>query len=312
MSKRKALGRGLSSLIPETPRAGATGVLSLDLGLIQPSPDQPRKQFDEAALEELANSIRSHGVLQPVVVTREGSGYRLVIGERRWCAASRAGIKKIPAIVREVKDRDRLEMALIENLQRRDLNPLEEAQAYRLLLDEFDLAHDELAGRVGKSRSHVSNLLRILNLDASVLAHVAGGRLCMGHARALGGLTDRGEQKRLAARVLNQSLSVRALEALISTAAGSDGKGEQAAGTRKRRDPNILAAEDKLKAALGTTIRITGNRGRGKIVIDYVNQSELQRLFELLERSGRQAPPPPAREIRLPGRVSRPVGQEHG
>ena len=310
MSKRKALGRGLSSLIPETPRAGATGVLSLDLSLIQPSPDQPRKQFDETALEELASSIRNHGVLQPVIVTRDGSSYRLVIGERRWRAASRAGIAKIPAIVREVGERDRLEMALIENLQRQDLNPLEEAGAYRLLLDEFDLAHDELAKRVGKSRSHVSNLLRILNLDDDVLAAVASCRLSMGHARALAGLTSHSEQKRLATQVLDRGLSVRALEALISAAGGSGGKGEQAAGTRKRRDPNIVAAEEKLKAALGAPIRITGSRGHGKIVIDYVNQSELQRLFELLERSGRQAPPPPAREIRLPGRLSRGAGQE--
>jgi ParB family chromosome partitioning protein len=312
MSKRKALGRGLSSLIPEMPRAGATGVLSLDLGLIQPNPDQPRKQFDETALEELASSIRNHGVLQPVIVTRDGSSYRLVIGERRWRAASRAGIAKIPAIVREVGERDRLEMALIENLQRRDLNPLEEARAYRLLLDEFDLAHDELAKRVGKSRSHVSNLLRILNLDDNVLAAVASCRLSMGHARALAGLVSLSEQKRLAAQVLDRGLSVRALEALISAATGSGDKGKQAAGTRKRRDPNIVAAEEKLKAALGAPIRITGSRGRGKIVIDYVNHSELQRLFELLERSGRQAPPPPVREIRLPGRLSRRAGQEQG
>ena len=235
-----------------------------------------------------------------------------MIGERRWRAASLAGIAKIPAIVREVGERDRLEMALIENLQRRDLNPLEEARAYRLLLDEFDLAHDELAKRVGKSRSHVSNLLRLLNLDDNVLAAVASCRLSMGHARALAGLTSHSEQKRLAAQVLDRGLSVRALEALISAATSSGDKGKQAAGTRKRRDPNIVAAEEKLKAALGAPIRITGSRGRGKIVIDYVNHLELQRLFELLERSGRQAPPPPVREIRLPGRLSRRAGQEQG
>ena len=213
---------------------------------------------------------------------------------------------------RRAVQRDRLEMALIENLQRRDLNPLEEARAYRLLLDEFDLAHDELAKRVGKSRSHVSNLLRLLNLDDNVLAAVASCRLSMGHARALAGLTSHSEQKRLAAQVLDRGLSVRALEALISAATSSGDKGKQAAGTRKRRDPNIVAAEEKLKAALGAPIRITGSRGRGKIVIDYVNHLELQRLFELLERSGRQAPPPPVREIRLPGRLSRRAGQEQG
>jgi ParB family chromosome partitioning protein len=304
MSKRNALGKGLSSLIPDTPRAGATGVLSLDVGLIHPSPNQPRKDFADEALEELAGSIRSHGVLQPVVVTRDGDGYRLVIGERRWRAATLAGLSKIPAIVREVGERDRMEMALIENLQRQELNPMEEARAFRLLIDEFNLAHDELAKQVGKSRSHLSNLLRLLNLESFVQSAVESGRLSMGHARALVGLSGAGEQRRLATMVMEGGLSVRALEGLI--AAGVDG-GKKA--PRKRRDPNILAAEDKLKAALGTSVRITGSPRGGRIVIDYVNQAELQRLFELLEKSGRQAPPPPERNVRLPGRSAGPSVQ---
>ena len=219
MSKRNALGKGLSSLIPDTPRAGATGVLSLDVGLIHPSPDQPRKDFADEALEELAGSIRSHGLLQPVVVTRDGDGYRLVIGERRWRAATLAGLSKIPAIVREVGERDRMEMALIENLQRQELNPMEEARAFRLLIDEFDLAHDELAKQVGKSRSHLSNLLRLLNLESFVQSAVESGRLSMGHARALVGLSGAGEQRRLATMVMEGGLSVRALEGLIAAAA---------------------------------------------------------------------------------------------
>ena len=172
MSKRNALGKGLSSLIPATPSTGSAGVSKLDLGLIHPSPDQPRKHFNEEALQELADSITSHGVLQPVVVTRDGNGYRLIIGERRWRAASKAGLKAIPAIVREVGERDRMEMALIENLQRKGLNPMEEARAYRLLIDEFDLGHEEVAKRVGKSRSYTSNLLRLLSLDGEVQAAV--------------------------------------------------------------------------------------------------------------------------------------------
>jgi len=307
MSKRNALGKGLSSLIPDMPRAGATGVLSLEVGLIHPSPDQPRKDFADEALEELAGSIRSHGVLQPVVVTRDGDGYRLVIGERRWRAATLAGLSKIPAIVREVGERDRMEMALIENLQRQELNPMEEARAFRLLIDEFNLAHDELAKQVGKSRSHLSNLLRLLNLEPFVQSAVESGRLSMGHARALVGLSGAGEQRRLATMVMEGGLSVRALEGLI--AAGVDGGKEGRRKPGRRRDPNILAAEDKLKAALGTSVRITGGPRGGRIVIDYVNQAELQRLFEILEKSGRQAPPPPERNVRLPGRSAGPSVQ---
>jgi ParB family chromosome partitioning protein len=302
MSKRKALGKGLSSLIPETPRTGSAGVMTLDLGLIHASPDQPRKNFPDEALEELAGSIRTHGVLQPVVVIKEGEGYRLVIGERRWRAASKAGLTRIPAIVREIGDRDRMEMALIENLQRQELNPMEEARAFRLLIDEFGLAHDELARRVGKSRPHLSNLLRLLNLHDSVQTLVAAGKLSMGHARALAGLETAGEQRRLATMVLEGGLSVRALEALIASAAGVDAKAGGMAKPGKRRDPNVIAAEEKLKAALGTGVRISSGTRGGRIVIDYVNQAELQRLFEVLEKSGRQSPPPPERNVRLPGR----------
>jgi ParB family chromosome partitioning protein len=309
MSKRKALGKGLSSLIPDTPRAGSAGVMSLDLALIHPSPDQPRKDFGDEALEELAGSIRSHGVLQPVVVSRDGSGYRLVIGERRWRAATLAGLTRIPAIVREVGERDRMEMALIENLQRQELNPMEEARAFRLLIDEFELAHDELAQRVGKSRSHMSNLLRLLNLDDSVQSLVASGRLSMGHARSLAGLATAGEQRRLAAMVMEGGLSVRALEGLIAAAAGVDHGSGSPRKAGKRRDPNVVAAEEKLKAALGTSVRITGGTRGGRIVVDYVNQAELQRLFEILEKSGRQAPPPPERNVRLPGRPAGPTVQ---
>ncbi len=276
---------------------------SLDLGLIHPNPDQPRKEFNEEALKELAESIRHHGVLQPVVVAREGEGYRLIIGERRWRAATRAGLKKIPAIVREAGDRDRMEMALIENLQRRGLNPMEEARAYRVLIDAFDLAHEEVAERVGKSRSYTSNLLRLLTLDENVQAAVEAGRLSMGHARALAGLESRNEQRRLAKMVTDGGLSVRALEGLIAAAAGSDGRQKGNARPSKRRDPNVVAAEEKLRAALGTSVRIMGGPRRGRIVVDYVNQSELQRIFELLEGAGRSAPPPPAaRHVRLPGR----------
>lgn len=303
MSKRTALGKGLSSLIPETPRAGAAGVLQLDIGLIKPSPDQPRKNFDDEALQELADSMKSHGVLQPVVVTKAGDGYSIVVGERRWRAAALAGLSKIPALVRDVNTKDRLEMALIENIQRQRLNPMEEARAYRMLLEAFDLGHEELAGRVGKSRSYVSNLLRLLSLDADVQVAVEAGKLSMGHARALAGLEDRASQRRLAACIVDKGLSVREAEELVATA-GPDKSDGAAPKAKKRRDPNIRAAEEKLKQALGAEVRITGNGRRGRIVVDYVNQKELQRLFEMLEKAGKLAPPPPERSLRLPGRAA--------
>lgn len=307
MSKRKALGRGLSSLIPDAPPTAAPGVLQIDVGLIGPNPQQPRRSFDEGTLKELASSIREHGLLQPVVVSRDGERYRLIVGERRWRAAVQAGLEKIPAILRDVDDRERLELALIENLQRQELNPLEEAQAYQLLVDEFHLAHEELARRVGKSRSYVSNLLRLLNLDQFVREWVAAGKLSMGHARALAGLTDPVAQKQAAETVIKRSLSVRETEAMVARLARADeaaaGEGT-AGGRRSRKDPNVRDAEERLKRAMGTDVRITGGPEKGRIVIEFVNAGELQRLFEMLQRAARSAPPPPAdpRSVSLPGR----------
>ena len=178
MTKRKALGKGLSSLIPETPPAsGRNGILQIDVGLIRPNPRQPRKVFDATALEELGASIKTHGLLQPVVVRRQGDGYELILGERRWRAAVASGIPKLPALVRDLDERQRLESALVENLQRQDLNPVEEAHACQQLVNDFELTHDELARRLGKSRPRISNLLRILTLDASVLSQVEVGAL---------------------------------------------------------------------------------------------------------------------------------------
>jgi ParB family chromosome partitioning protein len=307
MGKRKALGKGLSSLIPEVPRAGAPGVLQLDVGLIRPNPRQPRRSIDDSALKELAGSIRSHGLLQPVVVRRDGEGYCLIIGERRWRAAVEAGVRKIPAIVREAGETQRLEMALVENLQRQALNPLDEARAYQLLIDESGLGHEELARRVGKSRSYVSNLLRILNLDTFVREQIAAGRLSMGHARALAGLVDPDRQRQAARRVVEGSLSVRETEELVALLCrGEAGGGESAAGRqprKRRQDPNVRAAEERLREALGTAVAIKGSPEKGRIVIEYVSAAELHRLFETLRRAARSAPPPPAdpRAVVLPG-----------
>ncbi|MFQ5669281.1 MAG: ParB/RepB/Spo0J family partition protein [Acidobacteriota bacterium] len=311
MNKRRALGKGLSSLIPEEPRLEAPGVLQLDPAIIHPSPDQPRKSFDPEQMENLTHSVRAHGLLQPVVVSPDGEGYRLVIGERRWRAAVKAGLARIPAVVREVSARDRLELALVENLQREGLNPVEEARAYNQLVKEFRLSHQALAQRLGKSRAHISNILRILNLTESVQEAIVAGRLSMGHARALAGLADPAAQDRLADRIIRSSLSVRQAEALVARArdrkAAPEGKGAARADTGQ--DPNVRAAEDTLKEALGTEVRIEGSAQRGRITIRYRNGRELNRLFEILKRAVHAAPPPAARDVTQPGHAPRITGE---
>jgi ParB family transcriptional regulator, chromosome partitioning protein len=310
MIKRNALGKGLSALIPEPPPPTGPGILQLDVGLIDASSRQPRGMFEGEALKDLAQSIREHGVLQPVIVSRDGDRYRLIAGERRWRAALMAGLDKLPAVVRQAGEQQRLELALVENIQRQDLNPMEEARAYGLLLKDFSLSHEDVAQRVGKSRPHVSNLLRLLALSPEVQRRVETGRLSMGHARALAGLPDMKSQAKVAAQVVDQDLSVRRTEALVARHMARRGgkgsettRGEAMGDEGARRDPNVRAAEERLKRALGATVRIVGGADRGRIEIEYVSARELQRLFETLERADRAAPAPPALEtrVRLPG-----------
>lgn len=317
--KRNALGKGLSALIPEAPTRSGPGVLQLDIGLIDSSPSQPRRAFPDDGLGELAESIREHGLLQPIIVSRQGERYRLIAGERRWRAASRAGLTRIPAVVRDVTDQQRLELALVENVQRQDLNPIEEARAFEMLVRDFSLSHEDLARRVAKSRPYVSNILRLLSLSEKVMAHVETGRLSMGHARALAALPDHKYQTKVAEQIISQGLSVRRSEALISRLLSMAGDAGGPAGRRAgeiaegaRRDPNVLDAEERLKRALGTTVRIIGGNARGRIEVHYASARELQRLFEALQRAGRSAPPPPAIESRtiLPGSHLRPEGED--
>ncbi len=283
--KRPALGRGLSALIPparSTPPPAAAPAPSsrpqeLDIDLLVPNPRQPRGHIDEHRLEELTQSIRSNGVIQPILVRQESGRYEIVAGERRWRAAQRAGLLKVPVVVRDVDDEDLLQVALIENIQREDLNPVEEAQAYRRLADDHHLSQEAIAAAVGKDRATVANYVRLLRLPAEVRNDLASGALTMGHARALLALPDEAGQRRVAREVVSRDLSVRETEALVRR----DATPARSVPPRAV-DPNTRAAEEQLKLALGTRVHIVHKGAGGRIEIEFKSDPELQRLFEFL------------------------------
>ncbi len=259
-----------------------TGLRQVDIDLIRPNKQQPRESFDDEALESLAGSLKNRGVLQPVVLRPVEHGhYEMVAGERRWRAAQRAGLLKIPAVVRDIPDELLLETALIENLQRENLNPMEEAQAYRTLIDELGLTQEEVAGRVGKQRATIANILRLLTLAKAVQQMVREGQVGMGHARALASLEDKKLQRSIAERVAREGLSVRQVEWHVSRMI------EKGAPRRPqaipKRDPNIVAAEEKLQKAVGTRVRIVQNKKEeGRLELHFHNTEELNRLYEMV------------------------------
>jgi ParB family transcriptional regulator, chromosome partitioning protein len=290
-SPRPALGRGLSSLIPKGSGAGA-GVETVDIDLIVPNPQQPRTHFDTEALEELAQSIREHGVLQPVIVTQQRSDmgvttYQLIAGERRLQAARIAGVERMPVVVREVADAQLLELALVENLQREDLNPLEEAAAFKRLADEFSMTQEQISQRVGRSRVAVANTLRLLTLEEDIRTSVASGQITEGHARALLGIDD--PQVRLDAwrRIVSDALTVRQAEDIaraLREASRGSGAAPRTPSRGGAQDPNVRAVEARLRSALGARVSVTAGRNGGRIVIRYHNEDELQGIIERLER----------------------------
>jgi len=278
--KRPALGKGLSALIPEVPEPPPATGLEVDIDLLVPSRFQPRVRADDARLDDLADSIRANGVLQPIIVRKVDGTYQIVAGERRWRAAQRAGLLRVPVVVRETApgdDSKLLEWALIENLQREDLNPIEQAQAYRRLLDEFHLTQEQIARAVGKDRSSIANTLRLLRLPESVRDEVAAGRLSMGHARALLGLSDGAAVSRAAREILGRDLSVRQAESLVRRLAGTAKK----RGAGRAVDVHTRAAEEQLARALGTRVRIVRRRKGGTIEVPFTTEDELQRLYEV-------------------------------
>jgi ParB family transcriptional regulator, chromosome partitioning protein len=282
------LGRGLASLIPQ--RSGPPGVIDVPIDRVVSSPFQPRTRIDEAELATLVESIRAHGVIQPVLVTETLDGYRLVAGERRLRAARLAGLERIPALIRQLADRDQLELALVENVQREDLNPIEEARAYRQLIDEFGFTQEQLAARVSRARSSVANTLRLLDLLAEVQAAIETGAITEGHARAIAAL-DASRQRQLLDTVVARGLSVRQTEELarrIRDASERSGASHQDGVARAEeagRSAEVERVETELRTALGTKVTLAKARKGGRIVIEYYSDEELGRLYERLTGS---------------------------
>jgi len=285
MIHKKVLGRGLGALIPqpqarqEAPEVQATpGLAEIHISQIQPNPYQPRKTFNEASIEELARSVREHGIVQPLVVTRAGDKYKLIAGERRFRAAQKAGLTTVPALIKEMmQEGDALQIALIENIQREDLNPIEEAMAYHQLHDDFQLTQEEISKRVGKERSTVANFLRLLKLPDPVKKLLASGQLSMGHARALLAIESPKKQEQLADRVVRKSLNVRQTELLASESSPKTAEKKE-----KEKDVFTRDAEDKLQRTLRTKVEIDRRRRGGVIHIRYGSEDELIRVVDEL------------------------------
>lgn len=287
---RQPLGRGLSALLGDSPTAAAKAEISVnevDIDLIDPNPEQPRTRFVESAMDELAASIRSNGIVQPIVVRRNGDRYQIVAGERRWRAAQKAGLRRVPVTLKEISDAKLLEVALIENIQRQELNVVEEARAYRKLLDNIGFTQEELAERVGKDRSMISTALRLLKLPDAVLEMVAAEKLTPGHARALLVADDPARQIEIARSIVDFNLNVREVERMVKRKDGTNSVTDKNKEVTATKDPNVRLAETRLMRALGTNVKITPGKksGEGKIEIEYYNPTDLDRLYERLLNS---------------------------
>ncbi len=291
MSNNFGLGRGLASLIPDKKnkiqesanlkwykedKKATNGILELEINLIDSNPHQPRFQFDKEKLEALAQSIKLHGIIQPLVVSSKNGRYELIAGERRFIAAQKAGLKKVPAIVRQVEEKEKLELALIENIQRHDLNPIEEAKAYKKLTLDFQMSQEEIAERVGKNRSVIANKMRLLNLSMEIQKAIIESKITEGHARAILALSNAEKQRALFDIIIKQNLTVRQSEDKVK---------EVSVKSHKRAiniDPEIKNLEDKLTGALGTRVKIVKSRSGGRILIDYYSKEELENIIEKL------------------------------
>jgi len=274
MAKKSALGKGLGALIPDAEKD--SNVFEVEVSKLFPNEDQPRRKFDEEKINALAESIKVHGVIQPIIVKREGDFYKIIAGERRWRAAKIAGLKKVPIVEKELSDREVMEISLIENIQREDLNPIEEALAYKRLMEDFQLTQEEIAERVGKSRSAIANTLRLLNLDDRVVEFINDGKLSEGHGKVIVSIEDKEKQFLIAKKVIEEDLNVRQTEKLIKEINNKKVKKE------KKIVAHYKDVEEKLQMFFGTKVKINNSKNKGKIEIEYYSEDDLQRILELL------------------------------
>ncbi|GIM45884.1 stage 0 sporulation protein J [Collibacillus ludicampi] len=278
-TKRQSLGKGLGALLPEVSKEDP--VTTVSISQLRANPYQPRMTFDDEKLDELADSIREHGIIQPLIVRKSVRGYEIVAGERRWRAAKKVGLEQVPVVIKEFSDLQMMEIALIENLQREDLNPIEIADAYQKLLDQFNLTQEELAKKVGQSRSHVANFLRLLNLPKEIRDYVSRGTLSMGHARALLGLTDKEQMILLAKKIIEEDLNVRTVEAFVSRLNSTVPR--ETKKTTVTKSKVISQYEERFREKLGTAVRIQQGKKKGKIEIEYFSYDDLERILSMFE-----------------------------
>jgi ParB family chromosome partitioning protein len=288
MNKNRGLGKGLGALIPELEEENLDAQQVVDINLITPNPYQPRKEFSEEKLNELAESIRIHGVIQPLLVREHQGKYQLIAGERRLRASKLVGLTEVPIVIKDMTDQVMMEVALVENLQREDLNPIEEAEAYRLLMEEFKLTQDEIAKRVGRSRPAIANTLRLLNLPLEIQSDLAKGTLTMGHARPILSLRTAEDQLKAWQTIQNNQLTVRQTEEMVrqiidpANVSRETKQTSQKQDTKINRDPNLLQLEEELQLSLGTKVNIKPEKNGGKIEINYYSNEDFERLYEKL------------------------------
>ena len=278
MNKKFALGKGLGALIPDEINEDNEGKLMISLNKIKSNIDQPRKSFDNEKIAELAESIKNHGIIQPLILKENDGGYIIVAGERRWRAAKMVGLKEVPAIVMDLTEKQVLEISLIENIQRQDLNPIEEALAYKKLLSDFDLTQEELSKRIGKSRTAITNTIRLINLDSRVQQYVIDGIISEGHGRALLSLEDGDLQYIYSQKVIDEKLSVRELEKLIRNASLKTEKSEK----NEELNPYYKDVRDRLQNYFGTKVNLSSKKNRGKIEIEYYSEEDLERILDII------------------------------
>ena len=284
-TKKRGLGKGLAALLPDEPisdlleeELDKESITNIDINLIEPNKDQPRRQFEKESLQELKESIEQFGIIQPIIVRKKEDKYEIIAGERRWRAAKAAKLENIPCIIRKTDDKEAMKLALIENIQRQDLNPIEEAMAYKSLIEEYKLTQEDLAKTIGKSRSYIANTVRLLNLDKEIIENIQEGKLTAGHGRALLAIPNKKERLKTANAIINDKINVRDVENIAKKSKGKKSKTK----AKATKDPFIIDIEEKLMRTLGTKVNLISKQNGGKIEIEFYSDEDLERIIEVI------------------------------